>query len=228
MIQSLALNMVVYNEAHRIRTTLERILPLVDEAVIIDQSSTDGTAEICEEMGATVYSDRHYGWAEPSRQMAIDKTHAPWILVMDADEHPTSEFIADLRTLDSYPQVRLRVGVEIGGEVACIGPPIFRFFEKAKFYYPPTIHTAAQPFEPVHAAVLPYVAIWDVKTWAEYLAGLANYEKLLHVHPKMAYHAEHNHTFLHRAKRLGLTGADLDDLTLNERRTLGFRWENNG
>jgi glycosyltransferase involved in cell wall biosynthesis len=225
VIRSLALNMVVRNEAHRIRQALEAVLPHVDEVVIIDQSSTDGTPDICAEMGATVYNDRHYGWAEPSRQMAIDKTDSAWILVMDADEHPTPEFTQDMRTLDRYPQVCLRVGVEIGGEVVCIGPPIFRFFEKERFYYPPDIHTAAQPYEPSpDTAVLPYVALWDIKTWAEYLDGLANYETLLHVHPKMAHHAEHNHTFLHRAKRLGLSGADLDAMTPDERHALGFVW----
>jgi glycosyltransferase involved in cell wall biosynthesis len=232
VIRSLALNMVVYNEAHRIRQTLEQVLPLVDEVVIIDQDSTDGTPDICEAMGATVHSDAHHGYCEPSRQLAMDKTHSDWILVMDADEAPTSEFIAELRSMDRHLQVRLRIGAKVGGEVQNIGPPVYRLIRRGRFYHRPDIHTCPLPFEPMTRSmgcfVPEYVALWDTKTWVEYLSGLANYETLLHVHPKMAYHAEHNHTFLHRAKTLGLTGVDLDAMTLEERHALGFRWESNG
>jgi glycosyltransferase involved in cell wall biosynthesis len=229
VIKSLALNMVTYNEAHRIRQTLERVLPLVDEAVVIDQSSTDGTPDICRDMGVAVHRDRHHGYCEPSRQLAMDRTTSAWILVMDADESPTDEFAAELRTLDKHLQVRLRIGAMVGGEVVCIGRPVFRLIQKDRFYHKPDIHSCPLPNEVLTPSmglfVLPYVALWDTKTWAEYLDGLANYETLLHVHPKMQIHAEHNHTFLHLATFLGLTGADLDAMDPDERRALGFRWD---
>lgn len=233
MIKSLALNMVTYNEAHRIRQMLEAVLPLVDEAVIIDQASTDGTPDICEEMGATVYRDHHYGYCEPSRQMAMDKTGSAWILVMDADESLTPEFAEELRSLDKHLQVRLRIGAMVGGEVMCAGGrPVFRLIQRDRFYHKPDIHSCPLPYEVLTPSmglhVLPYVALWDTKTWVEYLDGLANYETLLHVDPKMRIHAEHNHTFLHLANSLGLTGADLDAMAVEERHALGFRWENNG
>lgn len=230
MIQSLALNMVTYNESHRIRSTLEAVLPLVDEAVIVDQDSTDGTPDICEEMGVTVYRDHHYGYCEPSRQMAMDKTHSAWILVMDADESPTPEFTEELRSLDKHLQVRLRIGAKVGGEVQCIGRPVFRLIQRDRFYHKPDIHSCPLPYEVLTPSmglfVLPYVALWDTKTWVEYLDGLANYETLIHVDPKMLIHAEHNHTFLHLANSLGLTGVDLDAMAVEERHALGFRWEN--
>jgi glycosyltransferase involved in cell wall biosynthesis len=228
-IQSLALNMVVRNEAHRIRQTLEAVLPLVDEAIIVDQESTDGTPDICADMGVTVYRDQHHGYCEPSRQLAMDKTTSAWILVMDADESPTAEFTDELRSLDKHLQVRLRIGAKVGGEVQDIGRPVFRLIQRDRFYHKAEIHSCPLPNEVLTPSmglfVLPYIALWDTKTWAEYLDGLANYETLLHVHPKMAIHAEHNHTFLHLANSLGLTGADLDAMPAEKRRALGFHWD---
>lgn len=216
MIRSLALNMVVHNEAHRIARTLGRVLSLVDEAIIVDQSSTDGTAEICHEMGATVIRDVHHGHCEPSRQIALGATQSDWVLVLDADEHCADEFAGGMRGLDAHLQVRVRVGAKIAGEAMRIGPPIYRIFRRREFYCKPTLHSCPLPFEPITESmglwVVPGVAIWDEKTWVELIAGFESYERL----------GRTDVEWLYLARGHGVSGEDLDAMTPSERHELGF------
>jgi glycosyltransferase involved in cell wall biosynthesis len=216
MITSLGLNMVVRDEAHRIATTLEAVLPLVDEAVIVDQSSDDDTADICREAGATVLSDVAHGYCEPSRQLALDATKSDWVLVLDADERCSDEFVADMRTLDAHLQVRVKVGAKIAGEVMGVGQPIYRIFRRRDFYCKAQIHSCPLPFEALTPSmglwILPYVGIWDEKSWAELLGGLENYERL----------GRTDVDWLVRAREAGVTGPELDAMTRPERHALGF------
>jgi glycosyltransferase involved in cell wall biosynthesis len=218
MIRSLALNMVVYNEGHRIAETLTKALPLVDEAVIVDQSSTDDTALIAKEMGATVLSDVHHGFCEASRQMAMDVTQSDWILVLDADEECAEPFIAELRDLDRHLQIRLRIGQKICGEVFVVGRSVFRLFKRREFYHLPKLHSCPLPGEPLTPStgswLLPYVAIWDTKNWTELFDGFEGYEAL---------GRSDGIDLLHLGRRLGLSGPDLDRMDRAERHRLGFK-----
>jgi glycosyltransferase involved in cell wall biosynthesis len=217
VIRSLALNMVVFNESHRIADTLAKALPLVDEAVIVDQSSTDDTALIAKEMGATVISDVHHGFCEPSRQMAMDATAADWILLLDADEECTEPFIAEMRDLDRHLQIRLRIGQRVAGEVFMVGRSVFRLFKRREFYHLPKIHSCPLPGEPLTPStgswLLPYIAIWDEKSWTELLDGFESYERLGRLD---------GIDLLFRAREQGLDGPALDSMTTEERHALGF------
>lgn len=90
------LSMVVRNEADRyLRRVLGNLVGHIDEAVIIDDASTDETAAICQEIlsgiplyliqnKASMFADevslRKVQWEETV------KTHPDWILNLDADE----------------------------------------------------------------------------------------------------------------------------------------------
>ncbi len=90
------LSMVVKNEAGRyLRRVLGSLVGHIDEAVIIDDASTDGTVSICEELlsgiplrliknKASMFADevslRRLQWEETV------KTNPDWILNLDADE----------------------------------------------------------------------------------------------------------------------------------------------
>lgn len=216
MISGLSLNLIVYNEAHRIRQFLEQTLPLVDEAVIVDQSSTDGTPEIIREMGLAVINDVHHGFAEPSRNLALGYTTTPWVLTLDADEHLDEAFAAELRDLDRHLHVRTRVGAVIAGEVINISQPRFKLFRTQDFYYLPQLHTSAIPREVLTASMgrydFPGVGVWDTKGWTETLVGLEQYEAL-------GWTAV---SWLEIARKHGLKGEDLDAMTPDERHALGF------
>lgn len=82
----LALNTVVRNEAHRIIGLLEHAAGYCDELIVVDQQSDDGTPDLARDFGATVVTDKCYGWAEPSRPLAQEHTTADWIIALDADE----------------------------------------------------------------------------------------------------------------------------------------------
>lgn len=86
---TLAVVMMTKNEAHRLAACLDRVAGWADEIVIIDDLSTDRTAEIAEGYGAKVFAmaseDDHFRqW-----NRGIDRATAEWILHIDADEWVT-------------------------------------------------------------------------------------------------------------------------------------------
>lgn len=216
MISGLTLNMITYNEAHRIRDTLTRALQLVDEVVVVDQGSTDGTPDIVRSMGLEVYTDEHHGFAEPSRMLALNLTRSPWVLSLDADEHCDDEFALCLWKMDVHAEIRTRVGAVIAGETIAISEPRIKLFRRDSVYYLPQLHTAAIPREGITESMgrytFPGVAIWDTKTWVEALVGLEQYEAL----------GRTDVSWLYLAREHGLKGEDLDAMTVEERHALGF------
>ncbi|RCX21044.1 glycosyl transferase family 2 [Anaerobacterium chartisolvens] len=85
----ISLCMIVKDEERYIRQCLESALPLVDEAVIVDTGSTDGTLDILDKsFGDRVRVIRHE-WKEDfseARNKALENATGDWILVLDADE----------------------------------------------------------------------------------------------------------------------------------------------
>ncbi len=82
----LSLCMIVKNELKYIEQCLTAVKPYVDEIVVADTGSTDGTIEVLERMGCKVY---HFEWCDDyakARNFAISKSTNDWILVLDADE----------------------------------------------------------------------------------------------------------------------------------------------
>lgn len=99
MKQTIGLMMVVRNEAKRIKKCLEWHLPYVEQVVICDQQSDDGTQEIIkavlEKWGKDwqLISDKQWGYCEPSKQKVADLLVTDWILYVDADETFPKEFL---------------------------------------------------------------------------------------------------------------------------------------
>lgn len=100
MKQTIGLMMVVRNEAERIKECLEWHLPYVDEAVICDQQSDDGTWEILKDYAkhskkgkVKIFQDKQWGFCEPSKQAVADKMSTDWILYVDPDEQFPKSFL---------------------------------------------------------------------------------------------------------------------------------------
>ena len=72
------------NEAHRIRDCLES-LRWCEEIVVVDSYSTDGTWDIVQEYTTNVWRRPWNGHVE-QKQYALDHSHHPWVLNVDADE----------------------------------------------------------------------------------------------------------------------------------------------
>ncbi len=87
----LSLCMIVKNEEDCLARCLQSVASLVDEMIVVDTGSTDGTVEIAKECGATVYADEWHDDFSKARNASLEKATGDWILVMDADEEFCSE-----------------------------------------------------------------------------------------------------------------------------------------
>ncbi|MEY2460566.1 MAG: hypothetical protein QOG30_2396, partial [Acidimicrobiaceae bacterium] len=95
----ISLNVVVYNEEDRLEACLTDARDFVDEIVVVDQMSTDGTPEIAKRLADVYIRDVHHGHAEPSRELAASRSTGDWILILDADELMSDLLKAELRDL---------------------------------------------------------------------------------------------------------------------------------
>jgi tetratricopeptide (TPR) repeat protein len=103
----LSLSMIVRNEAERLERCLASVAGFVDEMVVVDTGSGDGTPEIAAACGARVH---HLDWPgdfAPARNHALDLVSGDWVLVLDADEWLRPEARAPLRALMEQPRVLL-------------------------------------------------------------------------------------------------------------------------
>lgn len=86
----LSVVLAVWNEAQNIRECLGQ-LSFADEVVVVDMGSTDGTVEICHELGAKV--QHHDGGPQRlihvNKNVGFEAAAGPWILNLDADERLT-------------------------------------------------------------------------------------------------------------------------------------------
>ena len=83
---SVTLCMIVKNEEQYIRNCLDAARAYVNEIVIVDTGSSDGTIAIAEEYGARVFP---YAWNNhfaEARNYGLHRALGDWILVLDADE----------------------------------------------------------------------------------------------------------------------------------------------
>lgn len=84
---TLSLAMIVKNEAEHIEKCLSTARPHVDEIVVIDTGSTDGTQEIARQY-ADVFEEIE--WPDSfsvARNYSMDQASGDYILILDGDEH---------------------------------------------------------------------------------------------------------------------------------------------
>ncbi len=77
---------IVKNECHNLPRCLASVQPYVDEIVIVDTGSKDGTPEVAMQYGAKV---SHFTWCNDfaaARNYAVAQASGDWILTLDADE----------------------------------------------------------------------------------------------------------------------------------------------
>lgn len=82
----LSLAMIVKDEAAVLGHCLESVRALVDEMVVVDTGSTDGTPDLARALGAQVHLFPWEGDFSAARNASLDHATGDWILVLDADE----------------------------------------------------------------------------------------------------------------------------------------------
>lgn len=83
---TVSLCIIVKNEERFLDQCLQSVWSIVDEIVLVDTGSTDGTLAIANAHGARIH---HYPWNDSfadARNHALDLAKGEWVLVMDADE----------------------------------------------------------------------------------------------------------------------------------------------
>ena len=96
---------IAKNEEERIAKTVNSILDLVDEVIVIDSGSTDKTEDICNDLGVKFLHNAWPGYG-PQKRFGEDQCQHKWVLNLDADEVPTSELIGEIKALftDGKPE----------------------------------------------------------------------------------------------------------------------------
>jgi glycosyltransferase involved in cell wall biosynthesis/Flp pilus assembly protein TadD len=99
----ISLCMIVRDEEEMLGECLESCRDGVDEMIIVDTGSTDGTVEIAESFGATVL---HFAWNgsfSDARNVGIDAATGTHVLWLDADERLEEGDALRLRALAAQP-----------------------------------------------------------------------------------------------------------------------------
>jgi glycosyltransferase involved in cell wall biosynthesis len=89
---------VCRNEADRLGPCLDS-LAWVDELVLLDLESDDGSAELARRAGARVVSHRPVPIVETVRNVVADAATGAWVLVVDPDERVSPGLAQELRRL---------------------------------------------------------------------------------------------------------------------------------
>jgi glycosyltransferase involved in cell wall biosynthesis len=103
--------MIVKNEARCLARCLKSIAPVVDEMIVVDTGSTDGTIAIAKDFNAKI---SHFNWVDDfsaARNFSLDQSTGGWILILDADEYAAKNLGQEIREfIQSEPAIgRLKI-----------------------------------------------------------------------------------------------------------------------
>ena len=139
---------IARNEADILGDCLSSVKDLVDEVIVVDLESSDATASVAADSGATVLTHEPVLYADPLRGMAIAHARSEWILALDPDERIGRDLAILLRRIvdeDAHDVVFLPYVNSIFGRVLhAPGAVEFshpRLFRKGCIRWPSTIHT---------------------------------------------------------------------------------------
>ena len=132
----LSASMIVRNEERFLEGCLESIKDVVDEIVIVDTGSTDGSKEIAARYGARVIDFPWDGDFSAARNESLENSRGDWILYIDADERLRPVSREEVRrvlsdTSNAAYTVRFH---PIGGYTAYKEYRIFRNDPRIRFY----------------------------------------------------------------------------------------------
>ena len=92
---------IAQDEADRITNTIESVIDFVDEVIVIDSGSTDGTQELAKQLGCKVFFNTWSGYG-PQKRFGEDCARNEWLLNLDADEYLSDEIKSEiLQTFDN-------------------------------------------------------------------------------------------------------------------------------
>jgi len=96
--------LITKNEILNIEDCLVSLKNCVDEIIIVDGQSTDGTVELATALGAHVTQTTDWPGFGPQKNRALDLATGEWVLSIDADERLTPELITEIQARIANPQ----------------------------------------------------------------------------------------------------------------------------
>ncbi len=94
---TLAVALIIKNEAKHLQACLETVQGWVDEIVILDSGSTDETETIARQFTDKFFTNTDWQGFGKQRQLAQQHVTADYVLWLDADERITPELKADIK-----------------------------------------------------------------------------------------------------------------------------------
>lgn len=94
--------MIVKNEEKHLANCLSSVKDVVDEIVIVDTGSTDGTVEKAKKFDAKIF---HFNWVNDfsaARNFALTKCTGNWVLYLDADEELNPNSLDELNMYKTH------------------------------------------------------------------------------------------------------------------------------
>jgi tetratricopeptide (TPR) repeat protein len=97
---SLSAAIIVKDDADRLDACLTSLRGLVDEVVVVDTGSSDGSVAVAQQHGAIVAHEPWQGDFAAARNRSLDLASGDWILSVDADEQVRGDFAGARQLLD--------------------------------------------------------------------------------------------------------------------------------
>lgn len=131
---------ITFNEARTIEAAIRAVNEL-DEIIVVDSGSTDGTQEIAECLGARVFHQDWMGFAK-QKALALSLCSNDWCFNLDGDEIVSNQALTEIRSLvqeSSADAIRVPfedifMGLEMHPKSA--KRSIVRVFDKTCVHYP--------------------------------------------------------------------------------------------
>lgn len=177
----------VYNEEKNIARCLSSLY-WVDEIVLVDMGSTDGTVARAKEFKAKVFQHPYTGFVEPARNFGLEQAKGEWILVVDADEEipkTLADILLTKKTNTSVNFYRLpRRNIIFGSWVKHSGwwpDHQIRFFKKGAVSWNEKIHGV--PFtkgkgEDIEASEHTSINHYNYQTIEQFISRLNRYTNI--------------------------------------------------
>ncbi|MEC7890853.1 MAG: glycosyltransferase family 2 protein [Pseudomonadota bacterium] len=86
---------IAQDEADRITNAIESVIDIVDEVIVIDSGSTDGTQDLARQLGCKVFFNKWKGYG-PQKRFGEDCAKNEWLLNLDADEYLSDQIKSEI------------------------------------------------------------------------------------------------------------------------------------
>ncbi len=149
--------LIVKNEARDLPACLDSLKGLADELVVVDDESSDRTADLARQRGAKVFSRKLDGFGT-QKQFALERCSGDWVFSIDADERVTPGLAKEMT--EALAQTNGAVGYTVPRRMYFLGKRlrfggvgsdwVLRFFRRGKGRYRPLeIHEQVEVDGPV-------------------------------------------------------------------------------